>query len=360
MNDTTEKSMNDGMKNQTSQGATIQAYSNSVNMQAPVSLGQFAKLKDTETKVNNGLDQAKLRANDYLNNIQPTIINNVTNINNYFVLQSTLATTMPKDASKKDWLDGLAAILDQANQYKEVSSNTSKIITKLHDGLIIDSTNFAFVVSEFNSAVSGDQGVLTSLDKDINLLNSQISGYITGITLGSLAIIGGAFITAVGAVADFVTAGASTPLVLLGVGIMLAGGGTVAGMSYALNTALAARQDMYTKQSSLKNEVKVVAAISNGFSTLKDSANSSVMASTQMKNAWDILTSDLSSLSNDLSKGIKDTGFIQKLFLEASKTTVKEVLVDTKNIKQQMSGVTVKNVPDGKTIAQYMKENTLH
>ena len=80
-----------------------------------------------------------------------------------------------------------------------------------------------------------------------------------------LLVIGGAFVTAIGAVADFVTAGTSTPVVIGGVAMMVAGAGGITAGAIVLHNSLGARQDLYQKRSSLNSEVLIATQIGNGY-----------------------------------------------------------------------------------------------
>jgi hypothetical protein len=225
----------------------------------------------------------------------------------------------------------------------------------LNDKLIIDSNNFQLVVVDLNNVVKGNHGVLEQLSRDIDGINAAIDGAIAGIVVGGLLIIGGAIVTAIGAVAGLVTAGTSIPVVMGGIAMMTAGAGGVAGGAIVLDKSLSAREELYRKRSQLNSEVLVASQIGSGYQGLQTQAQSAVTAATQMSNAWDSLTSELDTLNANLRKGIIDDSFLRQLFLTASQTSVTKVLDGTKIIKQQMAGVIVREVPANQTIADFVK-----
>lgn len=350
----TAVAIDQGMVAQNSQALQIQNYCNSVLQQVPVDFGHFPNLHDDQTQINAGLVTAKGHANQYLNTIQPEIITNITNISNYYSLYQTIPVVCPKGATKKQWLDALAVLRDEARKYQEVSSNTRLVILGLHDSLVEDSSNFQTVVTNLNSKVGGDNGVLNKLSGEIDSLNAAVSGAIAGIVAGGFLVVGGAFVTAIGAVADLVTAGTSTPVVIGGVAMMVAGGAGIAAGATILKNSLNSRQKIYQQRSTLTAEVNIASAIKSGFVGLQNQAQNAVTAASQMSNSWDALSSDLDMLSKDISTGIRSTDAVREMWLTAANSVVKHVITDINLTKAQMAGVSPITVPSNTTLADYV------
>lgn len=341
--------MKQAVTNQSSQALQIQNYSNSVKEQVPVNFSQFPNLKSNETEINGGLAVAKTHADQYLNVIQPKIITNISSIDNYFALYKAIPTVLPEGSTKQEWITQLSILKEQAQDNQSTAKGTRKIITTLHDNLTTDTSNFNSMVINLNSTVKGDNGVLAQLSGDIDSLNAAIDGAIAGIVVGGLLVIGGAFVTAIGAVTDFVTAGASTPVLIGGVAMMVAGAAGVTAGAIILDKSMSARQGLYQQQSSLRSEVKIASSISTGYTGLLNQAKNSVTAATQMGNAWDALTGDIGSLITDLSNGVTGPDAARQLWLTAANTTVKTIVLDISTIKAQMAGVAPIAIPNNVT-----------
>lgn len=346
--------MGQGMASQSSQALQIQNYCNSVKQQIPVDFSQFPNLQENQRQINAGLATAKVHADNYLTQIQPTIITNIANIGNYYALQNAIPIALPPGTSKQEWLNMLAALRDQSIQYCDLSKSTQQMIVDLNNSLIVDSETFMKIVTDLNTKVNGNNGVLAQLNGEIDKLNTVIGGSIAGIVAGGLLVIGGAFVTAVGAVANFVTVGTSTPVVIGGVAMMVAGAGGITAGAIVLSNSLNTRQDLYQKQSSLKSEVLTATQIGNGYRGLQGQASNAIAAATQMSNAWVALTSDLDTLSKNIDKGITSPDELRKLWLIAANTTVKTILTDVNTIKSQMAGVSPLQVPQTTTIANFV------
>ena len=219
----TTKQMNDANTSQASQGLTLQAYCNSVAQQPLVDFGEEQSLKTYQTKINDGLTTAQEHVTNYLNVLQPLIITNMSNIENYYAINSAVPATLPSGSTTAEWIAALNTLATQGTSYQQAASDTAQQLDVFAKQLDIDVTSFSTTVSDLNNAVLGDNGVLDSINGQLKTLQSQIDGEIAGVTLSALAIAGGTFMICVGGITDFVTAGTTTPLVVGGIG-MLAGG----------------------------------------------------------------------------------------------------------------------------------------
>lgn len=341
-------------KSQSAQGVQLQTYCNSVLAQPTVDLSADKNLVKFQDQINNGIGGAKTHANEYLNTIQPLIITNVANIANYYGLHQAVATSLPVGSSKSEWVNSLNLLKDQSTQFLSDSQSVASQLKTLNTNIGADAGNFTTIVSNLNAAVNGDNGVLHSLDQDLSAIQSKIDGAIAGAALSGVAIAGGIFLAAVGGIADFVTAGTSTPLVILGAGLIVAGVGGEVGSAIAIKNLTDQKTQLLQEQASLTSEVKLALGMSNGYSALGSQAQAAMQAATQMSNAWDFLSGDLSSLITDIQKGILSTDQLRKIFLTAANSVIQNVIADTNIIKQQMAGVSINPVPQGQTVGNYL------
>ena len=324
---------------QTSQALHIQAYAISVNEQPMVDFSGAPSLSKYQTEINSALKTAQTHATNYLNVIQPSIITNIANISNYYALHSSVPTTLPEGATEKQWIEVLTAIESQAEAYRIVSNGVVAQLQTLHANLTTDAANFEKIVNHLNAAVNGDNGVLESIHAQLGTIQTQINLAIGGTILSGLAIAGGVFLIAVGGIAEFVTAGTSTLVVVGGIALVCAGiGGETASIVslHNLNNDIA---NLLTNEANLTEEVKLAAGISVGYNNLKVLVGTAVEAASGMSNAWQILSADLGSMIDDLKQGINNTAYIRKLFLDATNKVVKAAMQDIQTIKTQMAGV---------------------
>ena len=344
--------VNAANKQQTSHALIIQNYANSVTEQSMVDFSGEAALQKYEEEINKGLQTAKDHANNYLNKIQPAIIKNISNIENYYALHDAVTSTLPAGSTEAEWLQVLTALETQSKQYQADSDAVVKLLETLHTNLATDSAQFTKVVTKLHSAVEGDHGVLNGLRDQLSSIQHHINGAIAGIVLSGLGILGGIFMTVVGAVAEFVTAGTSTALVVGGVALVLASVGGEAASSMALKKLNDTKANLLTEQADIKDEVKLATGIENGYQSLHDQVGGAVKAATSMHTAWESLSTDLGKMIADLKKGMKSPETLRELFIKAANSTVKTTIADISIIKQQMAGVNNIVANKGETVGQ--------
>lgn len=334
----------DPAKKLTSQGLILQGYCNSVLVQPGVDFTGFKNLKTHETAINDGLAKAKKHSDEYLSKTQKLIISNLSNIANYYELNNAIPIVCPPGKSKEEWLTILGTLKEQADTHKQTSSNTATLLTSLNTELGTDATSFNNTVTKMNIAVNGDNGALIELEKTLSSIDGKIAGCISGTVISGLAIVGGVFMVAVGSIAEFVTAGTSTPLVLGGIAIVSAGIGGEIASAITLSNFLKQKENILMSKNQLKSEVTLAQGISTAYGSLSMQVTGAMNAATAMSNGWNSLSSDLDSLANDLQSGIISTDTARLLFLTASNNLIPTIKQDINTIKYQMAGVNIQHV----------------
>lgn len=347
--------INSANKSQSSLALVLQSYCNNTLEQSQVDFSNDKTLEHYQTQINDSLSTAQQHANYYLNTLQGNIIANNANIINYYNLHNAVSTTVPEGATKEQWVEAISALIQESTHYESVANNLATDIKSFYDELTQDSQNYSTVITNLNSAVNGDNGILEQEQSEINQLNKSILDEQAAIALSAITIIGGIVSIFIGAIGDIVSGGASTPLIVSG-SIAIAGGvGGVTASSIELVADTKAKGALITTESQLKAEVKMANVISTTYQTLQNSVESAVTAAESMSNAWENLKSDLSNLVTDLNEGLTKTGEIRKLFITASNNEVQQVIQDSDNIKTQLDGVNVVIAKPGQTLADLIK-----
>ena len=341
-------------KGQVSQGMVLQAYCNSVLIQQPVNFAGFDNLEKFQKDINAGLTTAKGHANNYLNIIQPKIVTNISNISNYYSTFNAVPIALPPGSSVDAWLNALRALKTETTNYATLSHSVVNDLSTLNSQLGDDAASFSSTVSNLNAAVNGDNGVLDQINSDLSTVDKQIAGAIAGTALSGLAIVGGVFMIAVGAIADFVTAGTTTPLIVGGIAVLAIGIGGEVASAITLKNLYKEKADMLQRRSTLTAEVNLALGVSSAYNQLKGEAQNAMTAASQMKNAWGSLGSDLDNMAHNLQNGITNANDLRTLWLAAANNTVPTIMTDINTIKAQMAGVSVKNANGdiGKFIVQ--------
>ncbi len=348
------QSINAANKGQSSQGLIIQTYANSVIEQPNVDFSgsKNEQLKTFQTQINAGLKTAQDHANNYLENIQPKIIKNISNIGNYYALNNAVPATLPPGSTAEEWISSLTVLQTQSVQYQNDAKGLVSLLFKLSTDLKADVASFTKTVSSLNDVVNGDNGIIASDDKELSSIQGKIDAAIAGVVTSGIAIIGGTFLIVVGSVADFVTAGTSTPVVVGGIGILTTAIGGEAASAFTLAKLNGEKARLLEEEAQLTVEVKLALGISIGYQGLMNQADMAVKAATEMQIAWELLSNDLGSLICDLQNGIMSVEQVRTLFLTAANTVVQIVISDINIIKGQLTGVTSIVAAPGQTVGQ--------
>ena len=322
-----------------SQALVLQGHANLIDQQSTINLQGFENLKKYETDINGAIGSAKTHANTYINLILPKMIGSTTNIDSYFNLQNALGVALRPGISTADATKLIGTVEDQATQFKSDANDIANQLHTLNIELNGDAANFKTFVTNMNTAVNGDNGVMDSIDHQMGTLDATIAGASAGIALAGLTVVAGGLMVATGAVAELITAGTSTTLVVAGVGVAAVGvaGGVAAGITLA--NALDAKGNLISKKSSLEAEVAYALGIKGNFSAIAQSCIDGSKAAGEMANAWDLMGGHLKNLIGDLESGRTNTDAVRTLFLSAAQGDVKDILSDNSIIQRQLAGV---------------------
>lgn len=348
--------MNTANTGQIGAGLVVQTYCNGILAQPKVDFSKEVSLKKLEEEINDGLATAQGHANTYLNTLQPEIITNMGNIGNYFQLNKALPATLPAGSTEAQWTAELNAVLQVSQSYQRDAAKVVKDIEDFHAQLSTDAQDFHRIVTDLNSTVDGDNGVLAGLEGELHKINSEIGGAIAGAVVSGLAIIGGAFMICVGAIAEFVTAGTSTSLVLAGAGIVVGGVAGEVGSVAAIVALNHQKSSVLQEESQLKEEVKLASGVSTNYTALVAQVETAMEAATAMENAWNSLVADLGGLITDLENGVLSADEVRTLFINAANAEIGTVLTDIATIKTQMASVQVKKASNDQTLNQLMND----
>ena len=329
----------------------VQTYANSVLAQPEVDFSGIPGLSSYQTEINDGLTTAQEHANYFLNTMEPALILNMSNCENYYQLNDALPTTLPTGSTVDQWTTELTAVQTQSTAYQVAAAQMVTDLQSFRDELATDTQSFASTVQSLNSAVNGDNGVLASISDQLSTIQGEIDGAIGGIVVSALTVAGGVFVICVGAIADFVTAGTSTGAVVGGIGLVAAGVGGEAGSITALVTLNNSKSALLSEKSELTTEVQLATAVSSGYAALANQVGNALTAASAMANAWSSVESDLGNLISDLNNGIQSADAVRSLFVTAANGEIKTLLTDIETIKQQMDGIQVQVAAPAQTVS---------
>lgn len=353
LNTANGKQIGTELKTLASVGLTVQSYCVGIQQQ-PLLFIPADVAKDLPD-VNAYLRAAQTNAGQYLTQVQPQILTVVTDVEAYSKTFPTFAKQINgyirawasgSDDNKTKALDAIGAMRDVARAKAGAANTVSGQIGSTLTLFNSDVSHFEEVNTACETRITGKKGELAELDKQISTLNGKIAGASVGVGLSCLAVIGGVFMICVGAIADFVTAGTSTPLIVAGAVLTAAGTGGVIGSSVVLANLIKEKGKLLDRKAVLDAYVAAVSGIKSNIDTLCDSTRNAADCAGNMQRAWSLFSGDLKQVEDTLTmaQSFSDLPSTVQLFFEAAEKEWDSVSEDIRVIKSQMTGVTVEKL----------------
>lgn len=345
---TSTKELGDALTGSASAGLIVQSYCNQVLQQPDIILP--ASVIDKLPPVNTYLKDARSHADSYLRTVQPKIIQVVTDVGGYsdqftsfyMLINDRLQDWKGGDQSAKD--DAVALLQQLQNAIDEKKQNVIFVTNDIGSFLSnvnADTSNFNTASSRADVVILGSEGVLASLDQQIGELDKQIAGAATGVALSGLAILGGVFVVCVGAVASFVTAGTSIPVVIGGVALIVAGAAGLTASSIVLANAINTKGNLLQQKAELNASLKFLHDFKSTMGQLSSSASMAATQLTNMQNAWTILGNNMGNVVKalDNARTYDQLPITVQAYLNTANKQWTTVQKNVQTIEQQMTGV---------------------
>jgi hypothetical protein len=196
--------------------------------------------------------------------------------------------------------------------------------------------------------IGGDQGAIAELRNQISDMDGRIAGAATGVALSGLTIIGGALMIAAGAIASFITAGTSTPLVVAGVAVVVVGAAGLTASSIVLSQLISAKAALISQQAQLDADLKFLTNFKSTMGTLGTAATEAATQLNNMSNAWGLLSGNLNNVVGSIqqSRDYSQLPVVVQAYLNTAGAQWAQVQANTQIIQQQMTGVQLPQLPN--------------
>jgi len=313
--------MNDKFKAQASQGVIIQGYCQGIINQPLV---DFGNVKD-------GIQIMINHANHYLSAIQPQIITNISNIQDYYYTHNSLTQLLSQSATDYEWLQMLTILQHKVRKYEEGSKRATSDLTAFSGKISNDAT-------AFNAKVQGGlQGGLKDIDGKIAtaMKAAVLSGFVNGSAI---------LVTVVGSLIDSVMGSATIATGVSGASATVTG----------LVALLKEKDTILQQQPKLTEQVIALEAINASYQNLSSQVGLAINAAQQMSNGWNLLGGNIHQLGNDLRDGRIDTDNLREWFMFSYPSQVGNVKESLDIVKTQLTGVSTKVAPNGENLSDFL------
>lgn len=328
----------------------IQGFANCIKEQPEINYQENPFLKKYANTINPGLSLAKAHADRYLKHIQPELIQNIDNISNYYAVHNAIVTSTTKENTKQKWVESLSYLRKMSVRYQGVAKNTYDMIEKLGDELNKDLSFFQEITLYLYDDFNGLKGSLKELNDNLDELQNERDKYQDGII--AAGVIEGLSIVLIGIgttrikflegrefLGKIVRYGGCVLCVLGLAGLAITGGAMI-----GLDKEIAIKNNQISLN---KTELQLITGISSTYKTLTKRITKAIVATHNLRNAWQLLEVDLTAMIDNINDGSLQPDQAHALLLNAKNTIIKRITIDIKTIKSQLNGVTIINAkPD--------------
>ncbi|MBD1587079.1 HBL/NHE enterotoxin family protein [Pseudomonas typographi] len=184
---------------QSSQGLVMQSYALSVKEQGEVNLASSdRRLQELSTKANDGLRLAQQTANNYLDRLQPSMLNILSDFGGFSITYKNMLEQLPTvdKASARYLIDqSLDDIQGRLQRANTVKTNLRRVA----DAFAVDSGRFTSICSEASVIWQSNDGVLGTLRAALEQVDSALNQAYIGIGVSVFGVVGGLLLVGIGA-----------------------------------------------------------------------------------------------------------------------------------------------------------------
>ncbi|MFF8556412.1 HBL/NHE enterotoxin family protein [Streptomyces sp. NPDC015501] len=332
--------------------ALVQTHALSIMQQPKPDFSRIdnEKVRSFQGTVQGALNKAADNAGKYLWTVQPESIALLAKVENYFVTLGAFSETLKDEEDPDAMVQMLRFLREQAGEFtdetRRVASGTDRMVTAFSD----DKRGFTECAVEINTLVSGENGILEDLRRDLENVNEKITAASVGAVVSGSAILTGAAFIVIGCCTSIFTGGLSLG-VAIGGGVLILGGlaGGI-GSGIALANLYDEKKELLAKQERLESGVKLLTACSAGLADLGTQAGGVATALQNTANSWTILKESLNSAADNIEKaGRAQSDFVRKSFLRTIERSLPRNLEQLRNTRNALIGMKTVSQPNTHT-----------
>jgi non-hemolytic enterotoxin B/C len=279
----------------------VDAYASAIIKQPALTLTEVPDL-------NAHLTKAQVNAATWVESVSSQMVLRITDVIGFGDVWSAFGPRIKQAVEAKNAGEVVSLLtVMRETQVKPLMSNaqaSTAQAAQLQVLLAADEANMNADLTLGTSVYAGDEGVIRQLTHDNEDLQVSMSNLMTQIGLASTAIVVGGLMIVVGALAEIPTGGASTAIVVVGVGVTGAGIAGVVLSAKDYDTALNKYRGNLQTIAQDQAEMKVLTAMKGQVSGLAAANQSAQTALATLANSWTAVDGYFKNIIADLGAGL--------------------------------------------------------
>ena len=296
---------------------------------------------------------SKSDANTWRNDVRPTlfsvndaIINYNTEFGNLYDPLYEFAGQLQDPQKCADAQSNLVAGLQNLQGVLKVQKDrvdlAAEKINGLRESMLTHESALNGDLTEIKAKYEGDKGRLAATENKITAYDTAMSRDLTIIGSGATGVVVGGLTVAVGVALWLESAGGSTPVIVVGVGVIVAGGAAAGYGIYDYNKSSDSKAAAIRELSTINAEIAVAKLLTTDVSTLVTHLDTASEALKKLSDGWGQLDRDYQNIIEALentqgnAEKTKPLAFIVQANLRTSKQQWDTLVNDANTIKQNL------------------------
>ncbi|MEU2913924.1 HBL/NHE enterotoxin family protein [Streptomyces massasporeus] len=356
-----QQKITDSAAGQGTLSALVQAYSLGV-MQQPrpdFSSIQNDKVRALQGGIQRELDQAAENARTYLYVVLPASHAVLSKVENYFTMQGAITEILKEVDDPRQLAGLLRALREEVGGFMDAAKGLTSDMNKMVSAFSDNKKHFADYAKDLNEAVSGQEGAVADLQRQLDDVNARITANTVGATVSGAAILGGTAMILIGCCTS-IFGGVGVGVAIGGAALLLGGTGGQIGTGIALANLYDEKRDLLARKQRMEDGVKLLTTCSAGLDDLGKQAGAVAGAAQNVTNGWTFLKGSLNSVADNIEKaGRTEARALRDFYLRSAENSVPGLLEKVHGVQRGLSGVqpvTQPNTHTGDLIREALKK----
>ena len=250
------------------------------------------------------LNTAQGNASHYINDIQPVMLQNVSDLMSFSNTWKSFTPQMKEYTAKGDYetvAQGLKIMQTKVKNFAINANNSHSVLLNFQNTITGDSRAFSNDYKLLMSSSTGIPAEIKALDKEIDAEHTALIEDIAMVAGGAAAAVLGGVLIVGGVLTEVFTAGAST--VIIAAGVLTASGGIalITVGAIGIDKASKALKKANEEKATLNQELTSLKVYCSTVDGLRASVNNAVGALGNLATSWDYIYEDMNAVISDLN-----------------------------------------------------------